>query len=297
MHPVAPPTKKQRSSREASQGKDALSTAADDAIARRRAELHRLQQMRSTQQGALLDQARTQLGAPPMPASGPIARARHSDIFPSVTKMGVVAAVPPPPERPTSMDSRIPTPRVARRLDPAFQEKRERARSAPPMRPPPPVQRPPPLVAEAPTPKQPPPSSSASFRPSPITPNAMQESSPQKESNSPSTARRDILRNLREYADTPPVTKQSEDIRLVKELKQAQDEKADALRKVARLREQIHQLQTQEPSSLEVVVQVAEQSGETAAIQWAREQVSNNPQQPPVSQVRMHMISFIYCAT
>lgn len=276
MYPVAPPTKKQRSSREASQGKDALSTAADDAIARRRAELRRLQQMRynNNQQGALLDQARTQLGAPPLPASGHVARARHSDIFPGVTK----EVAPPPPERPKSMDSRVPTPRVARRLDPAFQEKRERARSAPPMRPPPPA-RPPPLVAEAP-PEQP----SASSLPSPITPTNVQE-----EKNSPSTVRRDILRNLREYADTPPI-KQSEDIRLVKELKQAQDEKADALRKVARLREQIHQLQTQEPASLEVVVQVAEQSGETAAIQWAREQVSNNPQQPPVSHVRTRMI-------
>jgi hypothetical protein len=281
MHPVAPPTKKQRSSREASQGRDALSTAADDAIARRRAELRRLQQMQSNQQGRLLDQARTQLGAPPMPASEHIARARHSDIFPNVTKMGVA---PHPTERPKSMDSRIPTPRVARRLDPAFQEKRERARSAPPMRPPPPA-RPPPLVAEAP-PEQP----SSSSRPPPITTTSIQE--PSQETNPPSTARRDVLRNLREYADTPPI-KQSEDIRLVKELKQAQDEKADALRKVSRLREQIHHLQTQEPATLEVVVQVAEQSGETAAIRWAREQVSNNPQQPPVSQVRTHMICLL----
>jgi hypothetical protein len=41
----------------------------------------------------------------------------------------------------------------------------------------------------------------------------------------------------------------SEDIQLVKELKLAQDEKADALRKVARLKEQIQQLQNpQQPA-------------------------------------------------
>jgi hypothetical protein len=109
-----------------------------------------------------------------------------------------------------------------------------------------------------------------------------------------STVRRDIFKNLVASADTPvtavsknkQVAPSSEDIRLVKELKQAQDEKAHALRKVARLQEQIHQLQKHEPATLETVVQVAEQSGETAAITWARQQVSNITSQPPFSQVR-----------
>lgn len=214
MHPVAPPTKKQRSSQPPLRGgRDALSTAADDAIARRRAELRRLQQKRTQQQGAkgLLDQARTQLG-PPMPPQQHVARARHSDIFPNVTK-----SVAPPPS------SRKPTPRVARRLDPSFEEKKSRSRSAPPMRPPPPPV-PPPLVAEAPPERTPPPITPSSF--------------PKETTTTPSTARRDTLRNLREMAPAP-----SEDVQLVKELKLAQDEKADALRKVARLKEQIQQLQ------------------------------------------------------
>jgi type IV secretory pathway TrbL component len=114
----------------------------------------------------------------------------------------------------------------------------------------------------------------------------------------PSTVRRDIFQHLVASADTPTTVSNnnndnnnnrhvaSEDIRLVMELKQVQDEKANALRKVARLQEQIHQLQKHEPGTLETVVQVAEQSGEMAAITWARQQVSNATSQPPVSQVR-----------
>ncbi len=217
MHPVAPPTKKQRSIQPPMRGgRDALSTAADDAIARRRAELRRLQERRTQQQHAkgLLDQARSQLGSagPPMPPQQPhhVARARHSDIFPNVAKS--VA---------TPSSNLRPTPRVARRLDPAFEEKRSRSKSAPPMRPPPPPV-PPPLVAEAP-PERP--------SPSQKTPSHQQQQEP-----TPGTARRETLRNLRDMAG-------SEDIQLVRELKLAQDGKADALRIIARLKEQIQQLQ------------------------------------------------------
>lgn len=264
MHPVAPPSKKQRSSREAPKSRDALTTATDDAIARRRAELRRLEQMQTKQQDGkgLLDQARSQLGGgPPMPPPQHMARTRHSDIFPNVPK------VPSP-----VVDSRKPTPQVARRLDPSFEERtpRSRAKSAPPMRPPPPPA-PPQLVAEAPP-----------ERTSPITPMLSTTTDP------PSTVRRDMLRNLRELADTPPL-KESNDIRLVKELKQAQDEKADALRKVARLKEQIQQLQKHEPANLETLVQVAETSGESAAVSWAREQVSGTRPQP-ISQVRLTLL-------
>lgn len=217
MHPVAPPTKKQRSIQPPLRGgRDALSNAADDAIARRRAELRRLQERRTQQQNGkgLLDQARSQLGTgPPMPPQQPhhVARARHSDIFPNVTK-----SVAPPPS------NLKPTPRVARRLDPSFEEKRSRSKSAPPMRPPPPPV-PPPLVAEAP-PERPSPSQ---------TPPSHQQQQP-----TPSTARRDKLRDLRDMAGSG-----STDIQMARELKLAQDEKADALRKVARLKEQIQQLQ------------------------------------------------------
>ena len=224
MHPVAPPSKKQRSSR------DALSTAADDAIARRRAELRRLQDMKS--QHGLLDQARSQLGdgAPPpaMPPPQHVARTRHSDIFPNVTKA--------PPK---------PTPRVARRLDATFETPRSRAKSAPPMRPPPPPPTPQ-LVAEAP-----PERTSPIVPPSVPTPAISSSSSSSSSTKEPSTERRDMLRNLYDLADTPP--KESADLRLVKELKQAQDDKADALRKVARLRKQIHQLQ-QQPANEGAVV-------------------------------------------
>lgn len=196
-------------------GRDALTTAADDAIARRRAELRRLQEKRSQQKGGrLVDQARTQLAGPPMPQQQHVARARHSDIFPHVTK-----SVAPPPSSTLKQ-----TPQVARRLDPSFDERKTRSQSAPPMRPPPPPV-PPPLVAEAPPERKSPAAASQHLTPT-----------------TPSTIRRDTLRNLRDMAPD------SQNVQLVKELKMVQEEKADALRKVARLKEQIQQLQKPQQS-------------------------------------------------
>jgi hypothetical protein len=120
----------------------------------------------------------------------------------------------------------------------------------------------------------------------------------------PSTVRRDIFENLVASADTPTasnnhhVASESKDIRLVKELKRTHDEKAHVLRKAARLQEQVHQLQKRDPTALVTVVQLAEQSGEVAAISWARQQVSNACHQPPVSQVsrtRVHTCHFLLC--
>lgn len=51
-----------------------------------------------------------------------------------------------------------------------------------------------------------------------------------------STARRDTLRNLADSVD---------DVRMMRELRQAQEDRADALRKVARLREQVNQFQNE----------------------------------------------------
>jgi hypothetical protein len=81
---------------------------------------------------------------------------------------------------------------------------------------------------------------------------------------------------MREFADTPPSEKGSNQFRMMQELKKAQQDKEDAFRKVARLQEQMHQLQKQENSKkeLEALLEVANQRGDAAALQWAKTQVS-----------------------
>ena len=63
------------------------------------------------------------------------------------------------------------------------------------------------------------------------------------------------------------------------ELKKAQQEKEDAFRKVARLQEQVQQLQKQDHSrkDLEALVELADQRGNAAALQWAKSQISDSP--------------------
>ena len=342
FQPVAPPSKKLRSSNEApvrGGGRDALSTATDDAIARRRAELRRLQLMRSAQTPGgskvgtkaddLMTQARTQLsgaGRPPVfsvptSANKPSAPApprgsaipqpqrsiiRHSDIFPNVTKFAPSTEPPKPVATPAIQDDlELPPPtsekkdestkKVARKLETTFSKTPlagnettvSRPKSAPPIRPPGP---PPKLVVETPilhdnrrtgTP----------LRPLPITPSMpgndskkspfveTPETEDEKAKPPPSTVRRDFLRSMRDFADSPGTDKASSQLRMMQELKMAQQDKEDAFRKVARLQEQVQQLQKEDHSKkeLEVLVALAEERGDAAALQWAKSQVSGMP--------------------
>ena len=95
----------------------------------------------------------------------------------------------------------------------------------------------------------------------------------------PSTVRRDFLRSMREFADSPGAEKGSNQLRMMQELKKAQQEKEDAFRKVARLQEQVQQLQKQDHSrkDLEALVELADQRGNAAALQWAKSQISDSP--------------------
>ena len=343
LHPVAPPSKKQRSGSDAlSQGdNEPLGTGPDDAIARRRAELRRLQQMRSshtsggTRAGTtaddLMNQARSQLGsarknpsigastpnsayklpapvppsAPVIPSPRPVITSRHSDIFPSATKF-IPSSVPPKPSATPAIREAVQAPpttttktekstrKVARKLDTTFSKSPPpssetdvlRSKSAPPMRPPisaPPV--PPRLVMEAP-PTLEKRTTGTPARPPPITPFMNDNHSLTTEimpvdttETPPSTVRRDFLRSMREFADSPGAEKGSNQLRMMQELKKAQQEKEDAFRKVARLQEQVQQLQKQDHSrkDLEALVELADQRGNAAALQWAKSQISDSP--------------------
>jgi len=98
-----------------------------------------------------------------------------------------------------------------------------------------------------------------------------------------STVRRDMLRNMSEYADTPPSkmilspddSQQSPELRVQKELQQASKEKSDALQKVSQLEEEIQRMREKSDSSHSIyaIVQMAENEGESAALEWARQQL------------------------
>lgn len=272
MQPVPPPSKKQRASHDIA-STDSLSNATGDAIARRRAELRRLQQLRSKNAGrpsstfgsteGLLAKAKTQLNASNPP---PTRQASNATLQPPPQQRGVLkpSTVVPPPAH------------IARRLDPTFAA--GRTKSAPARRPPPPPG-PPQLVAEAPprvergaTPR----GQAAPQRPSPITPNLGPPKTPTEEGS----ARRNLLDNLRDMAESPGRTAPgSNDLRLMKALKKAKQEKEDAYRKVARLQEKMQQLQKQDRKSqeIEALVQVADRDGDRAAVKWARQQVTGSP--------------------
>ena len=313
--PVAPPTKKQRASNvppmrgrvngsgstpvnrdtRTGTGSDHVVTATSDAIARRRAELRRMQQRRgggsatksmSSTEG-LLAKARSQLGkplggtpvvmnggtsmapplattnghAPPLPTSNGGLSGRpppRPTVDTKTTSVTVAAAAAPPPPPPPPQSNGI-----ARRLDAAFAAPPSRAKSAPPARPPPPPSNRP-MAAEAP----PSTDRNHAIRPSPITPTL--------------STRRNLLNNLRDMADSP----ESTDLRLIKELKKAKQEKEDAFRKVARLQEQMQQLQKQDRKAKEIgtLLEVANKDGDRAAIQWARQQMSSTDK-PVVSRL------------
>jgi phage protein D len=107
-----------------------------------------------------------------------------------------------------------------------------------------------------------------------------------------------LIRNLHQYADTPgkpqaaEVPQSAKDqasglLRLEKEMREHEKGKADALRKVAILEEQLQKLKEKgDPQEeLDALVQMAERDGEVAALQWARQKASGTTPRGPI-QVR-----------
>lgn len=187
--PLAPPIKKQRAG--STPVNDNLSMKTGQALAGRRAELDRLNAVRTAQNASgasLMAKAQIQLNGPPtggrgapnppMPNQSGVARVRHSDIFPTVPKQQHQQYAPalkaPPQGLPITSDPpragppRGPQPPVARRLDVTFADtpkpRDSRSKSAPPSRPPPPPATP--HVSEAPEPR------GHVTRPYPVTPGA-----------------------------------------------------------------------------------------------------------------------------
>jgi hypothetical protein len=103
----------------------------------------------------------------------------------------------------------------------------------------------------------------------------------------PTTGRRDLLRNMREHADTPPAKEVpsppfsgiksplSPELRMHQELLKTQQDKRDALEQLARMGKEMVKLREESASAqkLEAVIQMAEAEGETVALDWARQHV------------------------
>lgn len=164
----AQPLKKQRGgstpdilqrSRQGLAAASSVNETAQDAIARRRAELRRLQAQREARaaqhpQLAAAAAAPPHGGPPPAPPKPKHVARHHSDLFPAVQKS-------PAREKKAVPDLAKPhhgvTPKLPPLPDVTMPDKRSRAKSAPPVRPPPP---PPPPGGEVP--QEAPPTSSAS---------------------------------------------------------------------------------------------------------------------------------------
>lgn len=109
----------------------------------------------------------------------------------------------------------------------------------------------------------------------------------------PSTGRRDLLRNMRANADTPPAKLQqsapsadmkspaSPELRLSQELLRTQQEKKEALEQVTRMGNEMIKLREESASAqkLEAIIQMADAEGESVALNWARKQVHGSGQQ------------------
>lgn len=104
----------------------------------------------------------------------------------------------------------------------------------------------------------------------------------------PSTGRRDLLRSMREGADTPPSkattpiaptntskSPASPELRMQQELLQTQKDKKEAMDKLAQMSQDMQKLREQNQSAqkLEAVIQMADAEGETVAVEWARKHV------------------------
>ena len=128
-----------------------------------------------------------------------------------------------------------------------------------------------------------------------------QTKAPAADGPPPTTTRKDMLRNLHQYADTPakPETAPKEEadqttylLRLEKEMKEKEKEKAETLRKVAIMEDQLQKMKEQPNlgEALTTVVQMAERDGEAAAIQYAKQRVSGLTPKSPMQVRRSSMI-------
>eukprot|EP00429_Kryptoperidinium_foliaceum_P012617 CAMPEP_0176031862 /NCGR_PEP_ID=MMETSP0120_2-20121206/15717_1 /TAXON_ID=160619 /ORGANISM="Kryptoperidinium foliaceum, Strain CCMP 1326" /LENGTH=496 /DNA_ID=CAMNT_0017365167 /DNA_START=1 /DNA_END=1489 /DNA_ORIENTATION=+ len=101
----------------------------------------------------------------------------------------------------------------------------------------------------------------------------------------PSSSRRDRLQTMREAA-TPMVSETAK--RLEEQLKESQKERKEALEKIKKLEEELMKEKSkpppatptktrEDPKALQTVLQMAQDEGEQAALQWARAQVRGLP--------------------
>lgn len=120
----------------------------------------------------------------------------------------------------------------------------------------------------------------------------------------PTTSRKELIRNLHQYADTPakpataqeiPKSEESGLLRLEKEMHKHEKAKAEALRKVAILEAQLQKLKEKgDPEEeLGALVRMAEREGEGAALQWARQKISGTTPRGP-KQVRANNNAWIF---
>lgn len=258
----------------------------------------------------------------PMRGPGGIAVAMHqSDIFPSVVNKSPPVNIPikelPTDQAPTPPLVAAPPQPVARRLDASFaHDQASRSTSAPPRRPPPPP--PPPRskstedVMSTDTPVSPP---ATTATPTPIKPKQVtmsKEATAEADAKVPKNSqmrgtphpkkfqeeillqspesgaeRRNILRNLRDGANTPPISNKKQDKdqgqngqqnETSEDTHQTEIDKENALERVAQLEAEIKKIRGQtvassSSSGLETIVQLADTEGEKSAVKWAREQV------------------------
>ncbi len=108
----------------------------------------------------------------------------------------------------------------------------------------------------------------------PSPPDMLQENQPPK--SMASANRMEILRNMKEVAKslTTDSTTTTPELRMQTELIRAENEKADALKQVAKLQDEVKQLQRRTAPSMEDIVRMADREGDAAAVKLARGQVS-----------------------
>ena len=94
-----------------------------------------------------------------------------------------------------------------------------------------------------------------------------------------SSTERDLLPVLQDEADTPPITnKASVELRIQTELARSEKAKADALRRVVELEEEIMKLKRvggDSAAGLQTVLQLAESQGDKSALDWVRSQLKS----------------------
>jgi hypothetical protein len=368
IRPLAPPTKKQRSihnsttnnnnGHESSTQSNAATTVHDrftqeteEAIAKRRAELRKLQEKRAgrvttgpkangvaTAEGSAQPQGsarrppvrqplmRGSCGVnnatahatvvqgqqPLIPSPGHVARVRHSDIFPRVSKVfseRVEAYDVNVPTIPNLInDSGVPAPRrleavfgndedfsddqlpqhqyqPPKPVDSPSPERPLRSKSAPPSRPPlPPGPPPSSRVAEAPEARE---AGNRSYAARPE-PSVLGTNETASQSPLP-TARQELLRSFHMY----------DDVNLIQVLAQQKKECGEAKRKIARLEDHVLKLTKERivPRDLETfLVKVKEEGGEPA-LKWARERFPESFAQISLSDWPVSLFETVHVAS